>query len=771
MEQSELRHWEQRCVQEETPQCTAACPIHVDARAFCALVGQRRWDKAWTVLARTMPLPGVLARICDAPCREACIRKDVGGAIELGGLERFCAENAKPASPPAPLPSRGKSVAVIGGGMTGLCAAWEMARRGFAVSLHCATAGAALLELAEDILPAETVRQELANLEKLGVDMHTGVTVDPALLESLCNEADAVFIDGDDAGAELANLGEPDDITLGTLRPGAFASQRGQTSPALQAAAGRRAANSIERFTQGVSMVSGRELEGPYPTRLFTSLEGVDSLPSALPDHDPDETQARDEARRCLQCECMECVKVCEYLKHYKYYPKVYARQIYNNASIVMGTRQANSMINSCMLCGLCETVCPEDFSMAELCLQARRGMVRRGKMPPSAHEFALRDMAFANGGHCALARHAPGQDESEYLFFPGCQLTASAPGTVERAYADLLARLGSVGLMLHCCGAPALWAGREELEQESMALLRSEWKRLGSPRIIAACPSCMTTLRQGLPDAEIVSHWSVLRTLGLPQTASAPAAALAVNDPCAARHDGPQREDVRALLDQLGVDIVEPALSGELTQCCGYGGLANEANPKIGELAARRRAEAVDEDYVTYCAMCRDMIAGTGKRASHLYDLLFPGTDDIDQAHYEAYYETRTARPSPGYSARRENRVHLREGLLRTLWREAADVEAAPHEAIVIRLTETAEAAMQKRRILTTDVQKVLLQARQTGHWLASVETGHLVASLRPAAVTYWVEFEPVAEESGGEGYVVHNAWSHRMRIKGGQP
>jgi len=113
-------------------------------------------------------------------------------------------------------------------------------------------------------------------------------------------------------------------------------------------------------------------------------------------------------------------------------------------------------MINSCMLCGLCEELCPGNFSMAAVCLDARRVMVGQNRMPPSAHEFALRDMAFANGDHCALARHAPGKDSSRHLFFPGCQLTACDPGGVAAAYDDLRARLGKVGLLLSCCGAPA---------------------------------------------------------------------------------------------------------------------------------------------------------------------------------------------------------------------------------------------------------------------------------------------------------------------------
>jgi Fe-S oxidoreductase len=752
MEQAELRHWERKCIQEESPRCTAACPLHVDVRTVCSLLGQKRWDKAWAAIARTMPLPGVLARLCDAPCRDACVRSPLGGGIEMGALERFCAERAAPVAPPRPLPSRGKTVAIIGGGMTGLCAAWEMARRGFDVTLHCQNPGGSLLDLPESQLPRDAFLREMENLATLGANIRTDVSIDSALLDALLEAHDAVFVDSDAAPLSLADLGQPDEITLGTLRAGLFASRAGETSPVMQAAAGRRAANSVERFTQGVSMVSGREQEGPCATRLYTNVEDVAPAPAIAVGSGYGEDQAHEEARRCLQCECMECVKNCEFLKHYKSYPKIYVRQVYNNESIVMGTRQANTMINSCMLCGLCETLCPEDFSMAEVCLEARRTMVRKGTMPQSAHEFALRDMAFANGDRSALARHAPGAETSEYLFFPGCQLTASAPDAVEAAYADLRQRIGSVGLMLRCCGAPAQWAGREALMDESVALLRSQWEELGRPKLVVACPTCLNILRDRLPDAEISSHWSILRALGVGGE-SRENTPLAINDPCGARHNPALLEDVRALLDQMHIPTVEPRLSGATTECCGYGGLLAEANPELGKAAARRRAAAADEDFVTYCAMCRDMLAKAGKRAVHLYDLLFPAGGDPG------------ARPSPGYSARRENRARLKERLLGELWQAAGDEKPLPHESIEVRFTDEAARIMEERRILKTDIQKVLLQVRKTGRCFHNDETGHSLASFRPTVVTYWVEFE---ETEGG--YLVHNAWSHRMRIMGGQ-
>ncbi|CCH49113.1 pyridine nucleotide-disulfide oxidoreductase/dicluster-binding protein [Pseudodesulfovibrio piezophilus] len=747
MEQAELRQWESKCIQEEPPQCVAACPLHVDGRTFCSLMAQKRWDKAWTVLAKTMPLPGVLARICDAPCREACVRKDAGGPIEMGTLERFCAETAKPVSPPRPLPSRHKHVAVVGGNLTGLCAAWEMARRGFDVTLYCDSVAGELAFLDEGVLV-----RELENLGKLGVTMETGIVVEKAMLLSLIEQSDAVFLDSDAFPELAAGLDKPDAMTLGTQLRGLFASPLGEPSFILQAATGRRAANSLERFTQGVSMVTGREKEGAYETRLFTSLEKVSSASPVSEDEGYDEKAACAEARRCLQCECLECVKKCEYLKHYKAYPKVYARQISNNESIVMGTRQANGMINSCTLCGLCEVVCPEDFAMADLCHEARLSMVQHGKMPQSAHEFALRDMLFANRDSVSLARHAPGTDSSEYVFFPGCQLTASNPGVVQRAYADLCHRIGQVGLILHCCGIPAEWAGREDMKAEATHHLAAMWASLGQPKIIASCPSCLGALKKVLPGAEITSHYTILRALGVPRSASR-CGTVAINDPCSARHDLMMREDVRMLLGEVAQAVVEPELTGETTECCGYGGLVAEANSSLADAITEHRADSVQEDFVTYCIMCRDRFVKVGKRALHLYDVLYPVSGDAG------------ARPSPGYSERRENRVHLREHLLREMWREQDSGAEEPFESIEVTFTEEAARLMEERRILKSDVQKTLLQVRDSGRSFVNSETGRLLASFRPVTVTYWVEFE-----RSGDVFTVHNVWCHRMRIKGGQ-
>jgi Fe-S oxidoreductase len=759
MDQAELRQWEARCIQEEPPRCAAACPLHVDARAVCGHLAAGRpgaVDEAWAVLCRTLPLPGVLARICDAPCRPACLRSERGGGLAMGELERFCAGHATRTPRLVRLPDRGKTVAVCGAGLAGLAAAWDLARKGFTVTLFTHAPVRVLLDRFPDRLPPQALDEALDGLSRLGVTLAPAPEVDRAAAEAALRVFAAVILDPEQCPYESLGLGTSDPATLATNLPGLFAAPRPDTdSPVALAALGRRAANSVERHVQGASLAAGREREGVFASRLFTNIsQVVDLAPVPAPSAGYGPDQARAEAGRCLNCQCLECVRHCAYLEHYGSYPKVYARRVFNNEAIVMGSRQANEFINSCMLCGLCEEVCPKDFAVADLCLTARQGMVARGRMPPSAHDFALRDMASANGERCALARPAPGQEASPVALFPGCQLAASDPGAVQRAYAHLRAALpGGTGLLLRCCGAPARWAGQTEAAERAAAGLRADWEGLGRPHLAAACPSCVLGLKAELPEARVSSLWEVLAEAGLPADVAAPGRTLAVHDPCASRRDPAQRRALRGLLDRLDVAWTEPERSGDLTECCGFGGLLVHANPSLGAEVARLRAQAATEDFVTTCAMCRDLLARAGKRSLHLLDLLTPGPDP-DPA----------ARPAPGHSERRENRARLKEALMREVWNEAAP-GPEPWDRVAVAFTPEAAARLEERRILRSDVQKALLAMERSGRFLANTATGRRLAAHRPMAVTYWVECEP----DGAGGYLVHNAWCHRMQVREG--
>jgi len=757
-----LQELERRCIQDEPPGCTAACPLHVDARKFVGYIAQGRWADAWQVLEKTMPFPSILARICDAPCQLQCKRREAGDSIRIGDLEFACASAMAPSHQIHAPFAKGKHVAVMGSGLSSLTAALDLARKGYSVSIFDTQErfGGSLRDQFSANLTDEIIDAELAVLWQLNVQAIVEKDLySLTFLERCLHSFDAVYFGLEATSAEhwLLELDEGHPIRViskvqTTEREGLFAGGR-TASPVRQMAEGRWAAVSIARFFEGVSLTAGRENEGPHATRLFVNLKDIPFQPK-VPMSDTSgylPTESVSEAQRCLQCGCLECVKVCAYLERFGAYPKKYARDIHTNEVMFKGNHKANKLINSCSLCGLCEEVCPENFAMQELCLGARQSMVHRGKMPPTPHDFPMRDMLFSNSEKCALARHQPGTTSSRYVFFPGCQLAASAPQHVKNAYALLTDKLsGGVGLILGCCGAPAEWSGRVEAMRETVESFRMQWESMGCPQLILACSSCHNVFRSHLTNASVVSLWEVLDELGVPEAQrEVQSAPLAVHDACTTRHEERIHTSVRNILKRCGLSLQELPLSRELTQCCGYGGLMFFANPDLASETVRRRIEQSQVDYVVYCAMCRDRFASQGKRTIHLLDVIFGET--LDKA---------ATRSGPKYSQRHENRIHLKNDLSRELWGETV-AEKKGLEAYRLRISPRVQELMEIRLILEDDVRSVIHHAESTGAKMQNRRSCHTVAHYRPTEVTYWVEYS-----RDGEEYVVHNTYSHRMEV-----
>jgi len=795
MDQKQMRELENRCIQEQAPFCTAACPVHVDVRAVLAEVAKGDFAAGLKLLRKALPFPGIIGHICDQPCRAACKRGEIGGAINLAALERACATYGGPYEDPTVLPPKPRRIAVVGGGLSGLTVAHDLRRKGYEVVIYEATGrlGGQAWDYVPDRLPEQALLADLEIIHRLGVEVLYNTPVGKAgkngrlpPLSLLCEEYEAVYLGTGIHSAETYDLNldssgriQVDPQTRQTSQGGIFAGggllsatvapplAGGEAalpppprSPIYAILDGRRAATSIDRYLQRVSLTAARANEGPYETRLYTSTTGIAPQPETLPSG-PDGGYTREEAvqeaQRCIQCECMECVKNCVFLKHYGGYPKKYIREVYNNLSIVMGTRFSNKLINSCSLCGLCGEICPEDLDMGAICKQARGLMVEQKRMPPSAHDFALRDMEFSNGPHFALTKHAPGTHASALLFFPGCQLSASRPEAVEQVYAHLrgvyAGKLpGGVGvsLALRCCGAPADWAGQQEQFAASQAAFRAEWEALGRPKLVLACSSCYQIFKTHYPEVEIVSLWEVLAAEGLPeQAAPAPATPLAIHDPCSTRYEAGLQDSVRSLLARLGARVEELPLNRERTECCSYGGLMWLANPELAQETARRRVEAHASDYVTYCAMCRDFFTRQGKPTLHLLDLIY-NADPLAAA--------RQRGPDP--SERRQNRARLKRRLLNELWSERMD-DPAPHSGLRLIFSEEVRQKLEKRLILVEELQQVIETAEKTRARLLNRRNGHFLASQKLGRVTYWVEY--TQEE---DGYLIHNAYSHRMEL-----
>jgi len=771
MDGQRVKAWEARCIEEQPPACAVGCPLRVDVRGMLAKAKAGDFAGACAIYARSVALPAVLGRICDHPCETVCRRAEAGGAIRIGAVERACVEAAAETIRRAPQRARkAKRVAVVGSGLSGLTAAFDLAMKGCAVTVFEAEPRP-LTRLTRDYsgaLPPAAIEADVAALAKLGVEVFCQSRVEggvgPLGLETLIDDYDAVLL-AIGAGSAAPFAGALNVTVEGqvAIDPTTRAASRAKVfgggapgapySPIRAAADGRRAGASIDRFLQGASLTANRADDAVGGSCLYVNVAAQASVPPiapAAPQSGYSGPEASAEAGRCFPCRCMECVKACEFLRHYGTYPKRYVRDIYNNVSIVMGLRKANRMIDSCTLCGLCDTLCPNDLAMGEVCLEARRDMVDSGHMPASHHDFALRDMAHSRSEAAAFARRQPGRAECAVAFFPGCQLSASSPWHVERVYAHLAAKIpGGVGLMVDCCGAPALWSGRRALHEEVAASLRETWRSLGEPEIVTACSTCLKTLGEFLPEMKARSLWTVIDEIGWPDGARPRRAGpLAIHDPCTGRRAIDAQRAVRRLAAGLGVELRE--LGGaELTTCCGFGGLASFANPEVTDKIVDRRIEESADDYLTYCAMCRDNFGRHGKRSVHLLDLVFPSPEGGDPA----------ARPDPGFSLRRDNRARLKTRMLREVWGEDM---ADPTPEIALIVPDAVRADMERKLILVEDVARAIAEAEASGRKLKNKATGRSIATLRIGEFTCWAEYEATAR-----GFLLHRAWGHRMQVE----
>jgi Fe-S oxidoreductase len=763
----------ERCLQDEPAATTARCPVHVDVPKLCAALGLGDFKEAYQELHKRVPFAGIFCLICDHPCQDVCVRSELDAAVNIGELERAAVRYGHTQlKKKFKTSKKGGPVAVVGGGISGLCAAYDLDRRGFAVTLYerSERLGGSAWLFAGHRLETGDIERSLGDLRELAIELRLGEAVDGQRLQQLLSENAAVFL-GSGSWPEPLSV-DPQTFQVAGSRLFAGGTLGGSgTSVIAAVSSGKRAAVSMERFVKGVSMTAEREREGSFTSLLPYDHSGAGALVAIAPSAEVySEAEAVAEAARCLRCECDACLKACAHMRRYGRRPKTYAREIYTNENVFLGTRYANRMINSCTLCGLCGQRCPIGLNMAPLIARARRSMVANEKMPPSAHDFALRDMAFAKSGHCALLRQPPeagggtGADgavgatepspspSAPYLFFPGCQLAASEPGHVEAAYAYLRERLPEgVGLMLDCCGAPADWAGRDDLLNEGVAAIQQAWEQSDRPTLILACSSCKDVFARRLAQIPTLTLWQVIAERGLPRGAVGSERALSVHDACSARRDTQAHESIRALIDGLGYRREELRYSREDARCCGFGGLVFYANREQEEDFAADAAASGDHDLLVYCAMCKDLFAAQGKRCFHILDLLF--APDPEQA---------ALRRMPSLSARRDNRVALKRCLLERVWGQRQGPAPPRLPGYTLEIPPELSQLMEQRLILTADVEDALAQALQDpGACFSNPAKASSLISIRKQFVTYWVEYRVA-----GTTIEVLSTYSHRMEV-----
>ncbi len=160
-----------------TAPCIQACPIHLDIPKYIEEIKYGRFEKSLDVIRERLPMPGVVGRVCVRPCEFNCRRGLIDESLQIKHLKRFVADfelkRKKQARFTVEEPKNIK-VAVIGAGPAGLTAAFFLAKKGYKVTIYEALpepGGMAAVGIPDYRLPREILGGEVANIEKLGVEI------------------------------------------------------------------------------------------------------------------------------------------------------------------------------------------------------------------------------------------------------------------------------------------------------------------------------------------------------------------------------------------------------------------------------------------------------------------------------------------------------------------------------------------------------------------------------------------------------------------------
>jgi NADPH-dependent glutamate synthase beta subunit-like oxidoreductase len=172
--------------------------------------------EAWYMLTDKNPLPATTGRVCPHPCESECNRASMEGALNINNIERYMGDYGINNNLPLRKLTEEKkadTVAVVGAGPAGLSCAYQLARRGYGVTVYESfekAGGMLRYGIPAYRLPDNILDAEIKKIQDIGVDIKLGARVGKDVsMDDLRKNNKVVFMGiGAHAGKKLGVPGE-----------------------------------------------------------------------------------------------------------------------------------------------------------------------------------------------------------------------------------------------------------------------------------------------------------------------------------------------------------------------------------------------------------------------------------------------------------------------------------------------------------------------------------------------------------------------------------